>query len=269
MEGCYIGTSGFSYADWRGPFYPESLAKEEFLPYYAERFPFVELNFTYYRQPSARAVERMIEKTPDSFLFTVKAHKSLTHERETDEGGGQVQEAAVQSYLEGIRPLLEGERLGGILLQFPYSFHYNAENRSYLAALCDSLSKHGPLPLLIEFRNAEWSGESVIREFESRGMGSVVTDQPKLKNLPEGRAVITGKTAYFRLHGRNKENWWTGDSTGRYDYLYRREELKEFLPLLRELSKNSSRLFIAFNNHYKGQAVENAFLLKKLIEEKV
>ncbi len=269
MKGCFIGTSGFSYADWRGPFYPESLAKEEFLPYYAEHFPFVELNFTYYRQPSARAIERMVEKTPDSFLFTIKAHKSLTHERERDEGGGKIQEEAVQSYLEGIEPLIQGKRLGGVLLQFPYSFHYNAENRTYLARLCDSLVKDRPIPLLIEFRNAEWSGESVSREFESRGIGTVVTDQPKLKNLPERPTVLTGETAYFRLHGRNEKNWWSGDNTSRYDYFYSREELEEFLPMLRELSKNSSRLFIAFNNHYKGQAVENAFLLKKLIEEKV
>ena len=81
MEKLYIGTSGYSYADWRGVFYPPELGKKSFLSFYAERFSFVELNFSYYRQPNSYMISKIIEKTPDGFLFSIKGHRSITHDR--------------------------------------------------------------------------------------------------------------------------------------------------------------------------------------------
>jgi uncharacterized protein YecE (DUF72 family) len=254
-----IGTSGFSYKDWVGPFYPEGLQKGEFLSYYARRFSFTELNFTYYRMPSAQTLERMLAKVPEGFRFSVKAPGSLTHER----GEGWKDEAG--QYCRALAPLQEADALAGVLMQFPYSFHYTAENREYLAALTGEL---GDLPLFAEFRNNEWEQETVLEGLRKREVGIVVTDHPPLPRLPGLSHAVTADQAYFRFHGRNKENWWSGDSTSRYDYLYSRDELEERLPDILTMKDSARRLYIAFNNHHKGQAAQNAFDLAGLLEER-
>lgn len=254
-----IGTSGFSYKDWVGPFYPQGLQRNEFLSYYARRFSFTELNFTYYRMPAAEMLERMLAKVPEGFSFSVKAPGSLTHDREE----GWQKEAG--RYREALAPLQEADALAGVLMQFPYSFHYNAENREYLAALSSEL---GGLPLFAEFRNDEWDRDSVLEGLKEREVGVVVTDHPALPRLPGLARAVTAPRAYFRFHGRNKKDWWTGDSTSRYDYLYNREELEERLPDILAMKENSRRLYIAFNNHHKGQAVQNAFDFAELLKER-
>ncbi|MFO7848536.1 MAG: DUF72 domain-containing protein, partial [Spirochaetia bacterium] len=140
MGNYYIGTSGFSYRDWEGPFYPPHLGKEEYLSYYSRHFSFVELNFTYYRPPDAPVMEKMTTRVPEGFLFSVKAHKSLTHERKA------AWKDETDAFIEGIAPLAEGDKLAGVLLQFPYSFHYTRENRTYLADLCSRLAGGADLP---------------------------------------------------------------------------------------------------------------------------
>src|SRR6056297_1101788 len=135
MGQCYIGTSGFSYRDWRGHFYPSDLESSEFLRYYSSYFSFVELNFTYYRQPQPAVLEKMLSNVPESFLFTLKAHRSITHERDEDWNG------AVQEFAQGLLPLTESGQCGGILLQFPYSFHYTPTNRLYLANVSNALQE--------------------------------------------------------------------------------------------------------------------------------
>jgi uncharacterized protein YecE (DUF72 family) len=253
----YIGTSGFSYKDWVGPFYPEGLQKSEFLSYYARRFSFTELNFTYYRMPGAATLERMASKVPEGFRFTVKAPGSLTHQREAG-----WREDCTQ-YRKALEPLQDTGALAGILMQFPYSYHYTPENRSYLDALTEEI---GDLPLFVEFRNDEWDRESVLEGLHNRSVGVVVTDHPALPRLPGLKRAVTGQQAYFRFHGRNKANWWTGDSTSRYDYLYSKEELEERLPDVLRMKQQSRQLYIAFNNHHKGQAAQNAFEFAEMLE---
>jgi len=135
MGQCYIGTSGFSYRDWRGHFYPPGLDSSEFLRYYSSYFSFVELNFTYYRQPQPAVLEKMLASVPESFQFTLKAHQSITHERDENWYG------AVQEFAHGLLPLTEAGQCGGILLQFPYSFHYTPKNRLYLANVSSALQE--------------------------------------------------------------------------------------------------------------------------------
>ncbi len=261
MGEVYIGTSGFSYKDWLGHFYPHDLKQDDFLRYYSTRFGFVELNFTYYRQPNPQMLEKMRLKVNENFLFTVKAHQSITHEREAG------WPAAVKEFSEGIRPLTETGQCGGVLLQFPYSFHYTPENRRYLSASTAALKEKSPTtPLLVEFRNSEWEQERVLNEMESRDLGLIITDHPDLKNLPQTSNMVTAATAYIRFHGRNRENWWSGDNVSRYDYLYNRAELEERLPDIVSMKNSSGRLFVAFNNHHKGQAAQNALLFTELME---
>ena len=118
-----IGTSGFSYKDWVGPVYPETLAPRDRLSFYAREFSTVELNVTYYRIPSTRTVESWVRKTPDDFLFAVKAFRELTHERE---------EPQFAPFVASLQPMIEAGKLGCVLTQFPYSFHLLPQNRDYL-----------------------------------------------------------------------------------------------------------------------------------------
>jgi uncharacterized protein YecE (DUF72 family) len=266
----HIGTSGFSYRDWIGPFYPEGLRKEEYLPFYARFFDFTEINYTYYRMPSPSSLEKMCEKVPEDFLFTIKAHGSLTHERDKS------WKKQCREFCHALVPLEERKMLGGVLLQFPFSFHYTPENRRYLDALLQYLRelhireiRHNSgdegIPLFVEFRGAEWQSEQVFDGLRERETGVVVTDQPELKGLPAFTPRICGIDAYFRFHGRNKENWWTGDNTSRYDYLYSREELSPLSKAVGEAGSRSRRLFAAFNNHRKGQAIQNARDLQMML----
>ncbi|MBT3272150.1 MAG: DUF72 domain-containing protein [Spirochaetales bacterium] len=254
----YIGTSGYSYADWMGSFYPADLPKKDLLNFYASKFQIVELNFSYYRQPTAGMLNRMLDITPEQFQFSIKAHGSLTHNVEQD----WRKDAA--EYKRGVAPLLSSDRLTAVLLQFPYSFHYEKDNRRYLANLCDELKS---LPLVIEFRSAEWQTERVYGEMRERGIGISATDCPALKNLPAPSETTTSKIGYIRFHGRNGKNWWNGTNASRYDYLYNDEELDEWLNRINQMSKNTKILVIVFNNHWRGKAVQNAGQLKEKITQ--
>jgi len=251
----YIGTSGYSYNDWIDAFYPPDTGKSDFLEFYASRFSMVELNFTYYRQPEPRILSNMIATTDPGFLFSIKAHRSLTHEIE----GGE----AVTTYIRGVEPLAESGRLAAVLLQFPYSFHYTVENRRYLGKLCGSLHA---LPLAVEFRNNEWQRQSVYDELADRSIAFTVVDCPQLEKLPAPDAVTTANLGYIRFHGRNKENWWTGTNASRYDFLYSEDELDKWLDKIAHMARSTAILLIAFNNHWRGQAPRNAEQLGGLLK---
>jgi uncharacterized protein YecE (DUF72 family) len=251
-----IGTSGYSYEDWMGPFYPEGMPKRDFLRFYASQFPVVELNFSYYTQPSASTLERMLEKTPDDFRFAIKAHQSLTHRID----GEFARE--VERYRQGVRPLKEAGRLASILFQFPYSFHYTPECRSHLMRLCNAFADW---PKAVEFRGAEWQRDSVYQGLRQVDTALVNVDEPRLPKLPQPTEIVTSDLAYLRFHGRNESNWWKGDNISRYDYLYSSEELSQWLPMIERMLAKSRLLLVVFNNHSRGQAVQNARELQGML----
>lgn len=251
-----IGTSGYSYKDWVGTVYPAGTKREEYLRRYAELFSLVEINFSYYRNPDPHILSRIAEKTPEHFSMTVKGFRALTHDR----GAGWKKEA--ETFSRGVRPVLERGKLSGILLQFPYSFHYTKRSRLYLASLCAELQEY---PLLLEFRNDEWQRASVLEEMRNRNLGFVVTDYPDLPGLPRPAATATSRIGYVRLHGRNIETWWSGDNASRYDYLYTTEELREWIGKISDIAEITDNVMVVFNNHWRGKAVQNAVELRKLL----
>jgi uncharacterized protein YecE (DUF72 family) len=251
-----IGTSGYSYEDWVGPFYPQGLPKREYLSFYAAEFPIVELNFSYYTQPSASTLERMIEKTPEDFHFAIKAHQSLTHNI------GEDFPREVERYKQGIRPLVEAGRLAAVLLQFPYSFHYTPGCRRHLQRLCESLAD---LPKAVEFRCSEWQRDSVYQGLREVKTAVVNVDEPRLPKLPEPTEAVSSELAYLRFHGRNAANWWKGDNVSRYDYLYSSEELSEWLPMIERMLAKARLLLVIFNNHSRGRAIQNARELQGML----
>ncbi|HEQ71525.1 MAG TPA: DUF72 domain-containing protein [Spirochaetia bacterium] len=260
MADILVGTSGYSYKDWIGPFYPPGARESDFLPFYAGEFPFVELNFSYYTMPKADLITRLIDKTPEGFLFAIKAHRSLTHEKTT----ADLPKNGIL-FREGIAPLVEQHRLAAVLLQFPYSFHYTPDNRTYLDAFLSNMSG---LPVAVEFRNAEWVNERVREGLTTRRAAFVNVDQPDLPHLIRPGAVVTADPAYLRFHGRNKKNWWTGDNVSRYDYLYSDDELVSWLDHIRSLAAASKLLLVTFNNHSRGQAIHNARRLRELLQSR-
>jgi len=256
MANLVIGTSGYSYKEWIGSVYPEGTNQKDFLKLYAREFHGVELNFSYYRQLEARTIAKMLEIVPQGFLFTIKAYKGLTHEISDNPHTEAVQ------FKQGVLPMLETSSLGAVLLQFPYRFHYTLENRRYLQKLC---SEFEAVPLAIEFRNREWLKESVYDTLRKLDIALACLDEPDLPNLIRPSDVVTAHFSYVRFHGRNKENWWTGDNRMRYDYLYSDQELVDWIPRIRSLAGRVHTLFVFFNNHWKGQAVLNARRMGELL----
>lgn len=249
-----IGTSGFSYDDWVGPVYPPDLPARERLTYYAERFPTVELNVTYYRVPDARTVEGWVRRTPADFLFAVKAFQGLTHEREAPDFPG---------FVAALAPLVESGKLGCVLAQFPYSFHPTRENREYLALL---RAGFGELPVVVELRNAGWVAEETFDLLRSLALGYCCVDEPQLRGLMPPIAIATGPVAYVRFHGRNAAKWYAHDEAWeRYDYSYSASELNEWVPRIRELDAQVPLTLVYFNNHYVGQAPKGARDLSQLM----
>ena len=251
-----IGTCGYSYDEWRGSLYPEGLPKAEYLGYYSRVFPFVELDFSYYGMPRPAPLAALAAQAPPGFLFSLKAHKSLTHER-----GPDWKERALE-FARGAGALAEAGRLAAVLVQLPYSFKRGEDERRYLGALCDSLAA---FPLAVEFRNDEWQAESVLAELDRRRAAFVLVDRPDLPGLPPASAAVSGGWSYLRFHGRNAEAWWTGGPSGRYDYLYSEDELRDMVPLLRSVEEKAELLLVAFNNHAKGRAVVSARMLAGLL----
>ncbi len=251
----YVGTSGYSYDDWVGPFYPPGLPKKDWLSFYAQEFRACEINYTYYRLPSAKTLAAMSGKTPEGFCFTVKASKELTHEREDAD--------AFAAFRAGIEPLVQDGKLGCILAQFPYSFHATPGNRTYLVRLREQLAG---LPIAVEFRNRAWLEQETFDLLTELGLGFCAVDEPRLEGLIPPVAVATSDIAYVRFHGRNARKWWRHENAWeRYDYTYSDAELGEWKPKIESLAEKAETVFVFANNHWQGQAVSTARQLRLLL----
>jgi uncharacterized protein YecE (DUF72 family) len=255
----YIGTSGFSYKDWVGQYYPPGIAQKDMLSFYAREFSTCELNFTYYRQPDPRTLARMVEKVPPGFLFTVKAYQGMTHEREGDNS------AEFSTFVNGIQPLIEAGKFGCVLLQFPWSFKPSPENRDYLQFCRERI---GELPVVVEYRNKNWVNDKTFALLRSLNLGYCCVDEPRLPGLMPPVAESTADVAYVRFHGRNAAKWWQHEQAWeRYNYTYSDEELREWVPGIQKLDQAAKIAYIFANNHHQGQAIGTVRQLKMILGE--
>lgn len=258
-----VGTSGYSFPDWKGTVYPLDIANRDMLTYYAYELKFntVEINYTYYRQPSARTLAAITRKVPPDFDFTIKAYKEMTHEIFDENWHIKDNAEAFEIYREGITPLVEEKRLGCVLFQFPTSFYPKGENRDYILT-CKERLPH--VPLVIEFRNKAWIKDWTFEFLEENKLGYCCVDEPALPKLVPFVPRITSSTAYFRFHGRNK-NWFNVPTSERYNYLYSDKELKTFVPIIKSADKASEKTYCFFNNCHAGSAAKNARRIKSLL----
>ena len=165
-----IGTSGYSFDDWEGPFYPPGTPKGKRLDFYVRHFPCVEINSTYYRIPHPAVMMKLVEKTPPGFEFTVKANEAMTHKRSRDPD-------TYRSFLECLEPMRREDRFHGVVLQFPWAFRNDAPARAHLAWLRGALPS---MPLWAEFRHASWNRPEVYRFLGDLDLGFIAVDEPQL-----------------------------------------------------------------------------------------
>jgi uncharacterized protein YecE (DUF72 family) len=250
-----IGTSGYSFEDWRGQFYPAQIAKGKMLDHYQAYFNTVEINSTYYRIPHPAVMYNIVKKTNPEFDFIIKANQNLTHQR-------KYVEEPTKEFLEAIKPVVERNQLKGILAQFPWSFKYSTRNLEYLST-CRRLLK--PHRLFIEFRHDSWMRKDTYNLMKENEINYVSVDGPRLRGLLPPELITTGDTAYIRLHGRNAEQWWGGGNL-RYDYLYNDSELQEWKDKLERIKSETRKAFLFFNNCHLGQAVKNARQMMRMLD---
>jgi uncharacterized protein YecE (DUF72 family) len=257
-----IGTSGFSFPDWVGPFYPPGMKSGDFLAYYARHFEVVEVNSTYYRIPYPRVLEQMERKTPDGFRFVVKLNRAMTHD-------GSLESALYHEFLGILEPLKQAGKYDGLLAQFPWGFRRSSASFDHLRGVRERL---GGEPLFVEFRHDSWAAPEVAPFLRAQQLGACVVDEPALPGLMPAVPLVTAIDAYVRFHGRNARNWWArpGREEGagdRYDYEYSRAELAEWVKKIADLAQQARRTYLFFNNCHAGQAARNASLMKELLRQ--
>jgi len=253
----YLGTSGFSYDDWVGTFYPVGMPKAEWLSYYAREFNTCEVNSTFYALPKPSNLKAMADKTGDGFLFCFKANQEMTHQRDDNAH-------VFKAFCQVLEPIITAGKLGCILAQFPYSFGFNRRNWDYLSQFKERL---GGLSMVIEFRNARWLRSEVFDWLRDQELGFCCVDEPRLPNLLPPLAETTSNISYVRFHGRNSAKWWQHEQAyERYDYSYTPEELSEWLPKIQKLDSVAEKTFIFANNHWRGQAVSTIRQLRLMLD---
>ncbi|HEX3467638.1 MAG TPA: DUF72 domain-containing protein [Candidatus Elarobacter sp.] len=233
-----IGTSGWTYKDWRGRFYPQKLPQREWLAYYATRFPTVELNVTTYRLPKDNDLLRWAA-VPPRFVYTVKLSRLITHRKRPAE-----RPEFIANYMERIAPLTP--RIANFLAQFPPSW---ARDDEALRAFLDALpARHR---YVVEFRNPSWYHEDVYAILRERGMSLCLHDMRE-SVAPH---VLTGPVLYVRLHGPVRA----------YAGSYPRKRLEHWASAIRELSGHVDETFVYFNNDQNAYAPKNALGLMEML----
>ncbi len=273
MQKLYIGTAGWSYKDWIGSFYPKAQSADfNWLEYYSQFFNCVEVNASYYTYIDPKVVKSWLRHTTDKndFLFTIKLHQDFTHKKNFTEANTN----AVKVVLDQL--VAEG-KLGGLLMQFPYSFSLDKENANHVKNLVDTFSDYEKF---IEVRHKSWFIERFFNFIKENNASLCTIDQPVLGKAVEFEPIAVGNNLYLRFHGRNEEAWSKSiknfgkkqayeQQSARYDYLYSPGELIEIDQKLKEVIDTVNKVIVIMNNHPHGNAVANALELMHLLNEKM
>jgi uncharacterized protein YecE (DUF72 family) len=262
-----VGPAGWSYSDWNGIVYPPRRTRGfHEAAYLAEFFDTIEINTSFYNPLRPDLAAQWVERISPNprFLFTAKLWQKFTHE----ENATSADEQMVRM---GFDVLHSVNRLGAVLLQFPFSFHNTVENRTRLQRVIGTFSDY---PLVVEVRHSSWSTEEFYGFLHERHVGICNIDQPLI-----GRSVAPGERAtsglgYVRLHGRRDDTWFSDDpempSHERYNYLYSEEELTPWRRRIEHVAAHTKTTFVVTNNHFEGKGVVNALqLIHMLTHSKV
>jgi uncharacterized protein YecE (DUF72 family) len=235
----YIGTSGWHYPHWRGPFYPEKLPAAQMLDFYTRHFHTVELNNTFYRLPSESAVDDWRARTPSGFLFAAKGSRFLTHLKKLKDP-----ETGIARYFERADRL--GRKLGPVLFQLPPHWEVNSERLEVFLAALPRGHRYA-----FELRDPSWHIPEVYRILRRHRAAFCIFDIAGFYSGIE----ITANFTYVRLHGPD----------GAYQGSYASEKLEEWAARIREWRRELQAIYIYFDNDQAAYAVQNALALKKLV----
>jgi uncharacterized protein YecE (DUF72 family) len=273
-------------------FYPKGVnTSEQRLKYYANIFDTVEVDSAYYAIPDKKTTHLWADRTPENFIFHIKAYAALTRHpinpitlpkdmrdsvAEEEKTGKHIYindstilEVLAERFKETLYPLHQANKLGVVVFQFPPWFQYKTINLDYIL-LCKELMQG--YQLAIEFRHGSWFVPkrlgSVLNFLRKHELACVTVDEPRTDNAVPFEPNVTTEIAYFRFHGRNIENWVKKgiETSLRFAYLYSDEELKEFVPSIRAIEESAEQTFMMFNNCYQNFAIQNARRLRELLE---
>jgi len=267
----YIGMGGWDLFPFNKYFYPPK-PKRGFrkLEFYSQFFDVVEVNATFYNtsltSAHARQWLRDVAANKD-FRFTVKLYKGFTH----DFTATKQEVSQIHAMLE---PLAGEQKLGGIIIQFPYSFTYRADRCRYLAQLRQIFR---PYELFVELRHNSWDFPNCCTFLEELEMHFVNIDLPRMKRHMPFKVVTLNGATYFRMMGRNSASWdnpWRVESDGkhivsdRYNYLYNAWELEHLAYLIGKVQPASKNVYVIFHNDPEANSLINGFQLRHLVRNK-
>jgi uncharacterized protein YecE (DUF72 family) len=278
--------------------YPADVAKkpEERLRYYAERFPLVENDASYYAIPAPEQAKLWVERTPDDFTMNFKAFGTITtHPTDPKRLPKEIraslpkeaaakrrvypkdlpketQEEIYRRFWIGLEPLRKAGKLGAILLQYPDWFPIGSKNKDEILRTRELLPDD---TLAVEFRNRTWmeerNREETLGFLRDNGLAYVSVDEPQgfPSSIPPV-AEVTAPLAIVRFHGRNAENWKKPGLTAaeRFDYLYSKRELAGWMPKIERLIDEADEVHLLMNNCYGDKAVHNAADLAEMLARK-
>ena len=227
----HVGTSGYNYPEWKGSFYPSDLPAAKMLPYYAERFSTVEINYTFYRMPTAKLVTGWAAQVPADFRFTLKAPRRITHDRKLRDVAD-----SLRAFLDAASEL--GPRLGALLFQLPPTF------KKDLAALDEFLGTMPPRVCgAFEFRHDSWLDEEVYARLRERNLALCIADSETRKTP----IIATADYAYLRLR----------------DEGYQEQDIATWAASLRDLDTRCTDVFVYFKHEDEGKGPEFGRMLKE------
>jgi len=255
-EKILIGTSGWGYDEWVGPFYPRNLKKKEYLLYYSEIFYTNEINTTFYNIPPTWVVENWVKKTPNNFLFSVKIPQSITHAHKLDTDNCLDD---LDYFLKTMEPLIVSKKLLSFLIQLPPSF----KKKDHFSNLKDFFDKWPGSPeidnytLVVEFRDKSWMDDEVFTYLQRNKITYCAVIEPL---LPPRMDITNPNLAYIRFHGYGKDIW--------FNYFFSEKEIKKWGQSIKQVIQNARVTGIYFNNHFSGYAAKNSLMLMKELDVK-
>lgn len=241
-----VGTSGWSYKEWEGVFYPKG--EKNKLTYYSKFFDTVEIDSSFYAYPKKAMIQGCVRATPERFLFTAKVPKLITHDKKLEQEKGVTKD--LNRFLHEIRPLMDSRKLGALLLQMPPSFEYGTgygRLERFFEVLPDDVR------FAIEFRNKSWLRPETWELLRKFGVANTIVDEPLLP--PD--TVVTTDFSFIRFHGHGKAPW--------YNYRYSDKEIKEWAPKVKKVAASTTYAYTYYNNHFRGNAPENALKMLKAL----
>ena len=297
------GEARFGTASWTDPtmtvpgvFYPKGISTaEERLRFYAGQFPVVEVDATYYVLPSRRTAESWVERTPDDFVFDIKAHalmtgqptevarlpKAIREELRGEPAGkkriyrkdmpAELLDTVYEQFREALEPLVAAGKLGAVFVQFPKWVFPSNEARELILETRQRLD----LPIAVEFRHGSWfnekNAERTVKFLQDNKIPYVAVDEPQgfKSSVPPVVIVTNEDLAVFRFHGRNKEKWEKKDipPSERFRYLYDEDELADWTPKIATVARQTKQTHVIYNNCYSNYGTTNAREAARLLAE--